>query len=131
MRALLDTNVLIRHLRQDPPDQGAAATAFLSAAHELLLTDVVVAEVVYVLESFYRQPRARVARAIRMLLGLPGIVVSDPTLLLRAVELYEDARVDFAEAYIAAAAEHWRVGLVASFDRSLDRVGSVRRTEPT
>ena len=53
MTAFVDTNVLIRHLTGDPPDLAARATAFLAAADELLLPDLIVAEVVYVLESFY------------------------------------------------------------------------------
>jgi len=42
--AVLDTNVLVRHLTADPPDQAARATAFLAGADELLLSDIVVAE---------------------------------------------------------------------------------------
>ena len=50
--------------------------------------------------------------------------------LLRAVEVYETDRVDFAEAYLVACAESTGVGRIASFDRSLDRVGTVERVEP-
>jgi len=57
MRALLDTNILIRHLTGDPPAQAKRATAYLGADHELVLTDLVLAEMVYVLESFYEVPR--------------------------------------------------------------------------
>ena len=46
------------------------------------------------------------------------------------IELYEVERLDFADAYLVASAESTGVGIVASFDRSLDRVGSVRRDEP-
>lgn len=41
----------------------ARATAYLRAETELLLTDLVVAETVYVLESFYEAPRTQVAEA--------------------------------------------------------------------
>lgn len=57
----LDTNVLIRHLTGDPPVQARRATAFLVAADELLVPDLVVAEVVFALESFYEVKRERVA----------------------------------------------------------------------
>jgi len=127
VRALLDTNVLVRHLTGDPPSQARRATALLAGAHELLLTDLVVAELVYVLESFYRQPREDVAEAARSLLALPSIATVDPDLLLRSLELYESHRLDYAEAYLAAAAEVWGVGRIASFDRGLDRVASIKR----
>jgi len=44
--------------------------------------------------------------------------------------VYELDRLDFAEAYLVAQAETSGVGAVVSFDRSLDRVGTVRRYEP-
>ena len=131
MSAFLDTNVLIRHLTGDPPALARRASAFLATADELLLPDLIVAEVVYVLESFYEVERARVAELVRAVIGFPAIVVVDAPLLLRALEVYELERIDFAEAYLVASAEASGVGAIASFDRSIDRVSTVQRTEPT
>jgi predicted nucleic acid-binding protein len=128
--AFVDTNILIRHLTGDPPGQAARATRFLTTADELLLADLVVAEVVYVLESFYEVPRARVAELVRAVIAFPAVVVLDPALLLRALEVYETDRLDFADAYLVAQAERSGVGVVASFDKAIDRVGTVRRLEP-
>lgn len=128
--AFVDTNVLVRHLTGDPADMAALATAYLAAERELLLTDVVVAETVYVLESFYEAPRDQVAEALRSLIAFASVVTVDPALLLRALEVYEVHRVDFAEAYLVACAEGTGVNKVASFDKSLDRVGTIDRIEP-
>jgi len=128
--AFVDTNVLVRHLTGDPPDLAARATAYLTNEAELLLADVVVAETVYVLESFYKAPRSQVADAMRSLLALPCVVTVDPALMLRALEVYELERIDFAEAYLVACAESTGVNRVASFDRSIDRVGTIDRIEP-
>lgn len=130
MSAFIDTNVLVRHLTGDPPELADQATAFLAAATELFLTDLIVAETVYVLESFYRAPREAVAGAIRSLLAFEPIITIDSALLLRAVEVYEVDRLDFAEAYLVACAETTGVGEIASFDQSIDRVKSVRRRDP-
>ena len=131
MSAFVDTNILIRHLTGDPPQMAARATAYLGAEDDLYLTDLVVAETIYVLESFYEVPRPRVADAIRSLLALVSMIVVDRGLLLRAVELYETARLDFAEAYLVACAESTGIFRVASFDKTIDRVGTVIRVEPT
>jgi predicted nucleic-acid-binding protein len=64
---------------------------------------------------------------MRSLLTLRSIAVDDHDRLLRAVELYEDARIDFAEAYLAACAEYTGTNAVASFDRDLDRVSTITR----
>ncbi|MGH2734894.1 MAG: PIN domain-containing protein [Actinomycetota bacterium] len=127
--AYVDTNILIRHLTDDPPAQAGRASALLRDSERLILTDLVAAEVVYVLESFYERPRPEVAGALRSLLAVPSIAVFDHDLLLRSLELYEKFRLDFAEAYLAAAAELSGVEQAASFDRSLDRVASIRRIQ--
>jgi predicted nucleic-acid-binding protein len=106
------------------------ATAYLRTERDLLLTDLVVAETVYVLESFYEAPPGQVADAVRSLIRFDAIVCVDPSLLLRAVEVYETDRVDFAEAYLVACAESTGVGRIASFDRSIGRVRTVERVEP-
>lgn len=130
MSAFVDTNVLVRHLTGDPPEMAARATAFLRLEGELLLTDLVAAETVYVLESFYEAPRDEVAQAVRSLVAFNAIVCVDPALLLRAVEVYETDRVDFAEAYLVACAESTGIGRIASFDRSIDRIDTIERIEP-
>ena len=117
MSAFVDTNILIRHLTGDPPAQAARATRFLADADELLLVDLIVAEVVYVLESYYEVERPRIADMVRAIIGFEPIRVVDDDLVLRAIEVYELDRLDFAEAYLVASAERSGVGAVASFDR--------------
>jgi predicted nucleic-acid-binding protein len=128
--AFVDTNVLVRHLTGDPADMATQATSYLRTETELLLTDLVVAETIYVLESFYETPRETVAAAVRSLISLASVVTVDAALLLRALEVYETGRIDFAEAYLVACAESTGVDRIASFDRSIDRVPTVERVEP-
>lgn len=130
MRAFLDTNVLIRHLTGDPPDMAERATAALSSAEQLLLTDLVLAECVYVLESFYEVERTQVAELMRAAVALPSVAVIDASLLLRALEVYEIDRLDFAESYLVASAEATGMDAILSFDRSIDRVQTTSRIEP-
>ena len=130
MTSFVDTNVLIRHLTGDPPDQARRATAFLADADELLLPDLIVAEVVYVLESFYEVPADEVARLARSVIAYPPTRTLDPALLLRALEVYETHRIDFAEAYLVASAEASGIPDIISFDRSIDRVTTTNRIEP-
>jgi predicted nucleic acid-binding protein len=128
--AFVDTNILVRHLTGDPPEMARRATRFLATTDALLLADLVVAEVVYVLESFYEVPRREVARLARAIVVADRMRVVDRDLLLRAVEVYDVHRLDFADAYLVASAERTGLGVIASFDRSLDRVGTVVRVEP-
>lgn len=84
----------------------------------------------YVLESFYEVPRERVAELMRAAIGLPAIKTVDGSSLLRALEVYEVCRLDFAEAYLVAQAEATGVGEVLSFDKTIDRVNTITRREP-
>jgi predicted nucleic acid-binding protein len=129
--AFIDTKVIVRHLTGDPPEMATRATAFLTSESEILLADLVLAETVYVLESFYKAPREQIAAAMRSLLATPSVMTVDPAVLLRALEVYERDRLDFAEAYLVACAESTGVNRIASFDRSIDRVGTVERVEPS
>lgn len=126
---LLDTNVLVRHVTGQPMGQARRASAFLRGAERLDLPDLIVAELVYVLESSYRRPRWEIAAVVRAVLAFESVRAGNEPSLLRAVELYETHRIDFAEAYLAACAEE-QDGMVASFDRGLDRVPAITRIEP-
>jgi predicted nucleic-acid-binding protein len=106
------------------------ATAALVEGEQLLLTDLVLAQCVYVLESFYEVERPRVAELMRSAIAFGSIETVDTPVLLRALEVYELERVDFAEAYLVAQAEATGVREVLSFDRSIDRIKTVTRREP-
>ena len=58
----------------------------------------------------------------------PELLAEVDALRQEVADLHE--RVDFAEAYLVACAESTGVHEIASFDRSLDRVETVRRVEP-
>ena len=130
MTAFLDTNVLVRHLTNDPPEQAERATRYIQESDNLLLPDLIVAEVTFVLDSFYDFTRAEIASGLESTLSEESIVVTDVQLLLRSLEIYEIHRLDFADAYLIALAERTGVGAVASFDRDIDRPGTVTRIEP-
>lgn len=128
--ALLDTNIPIRHLTGDPPAQARRATAFLRGADELILVDLVFAELIYVLESYYERPKSEIAQMARSLLAMDSIVTADHDVLLRSLDLYELDNLDYAEAYLVALAETSGIEKVASFDRRLDRVETIERIQP-
>jgi predicted nucleic acid-binding protein len=132
VNAFIDTNVIVRHLTGDPPDLAERATKFLAAAApgELRLADLVLAEVVYVLESFYQVPRVQVAEYARAVVAFPAIRADDQAILMRAIQVYEKDRLDFTDAYLVAIAERSGVGVMASFDKAIDRVDTIQRLVP-
>ncbi len=108
----------------------ARATAALADAEWLFMADLVFAECVYVLESFYEVARPQIAELMRAAIALPSVAVVDAAILLRSLEVYELERLDFAEAYLVASAEATGEKAILSFDRSMDRVKTVSRIDP-
>lgn len=134
MTVILDTNVIVRHLTQEPPDQGQAASRFLADAQALLLTDMIVAETVHVLQSVYKAPRETIATAVRALLSMRSVSMERAQVVLRSLDLYEVGHMDFTDAYLVAFAEANDIGQVASFDKgigkSVSKASKVTRLDP-
>jgi len=130
LTAFVDTNVPSAISRATRPSPAARATDALSSGEHLLLADLVLAECVYVIETFYEVERERVAALMRAAIAPPAIRVVHEASLLRALEVYELDRSDFVEAYLVAQAEATGVDGILSFDRSIDRVAGITRREP-
>jgi len=134
MSAILDTNVIVRHLTQQPPDQGAAASRYLATADSLLLTDVIVAETVHVLHSVYQAPPSAIVLSLRALMAMRSVELQRGHVVRRAVDLYETEHMDFTDAYLVAVAEAGGIGQIASFDRGVDKAmrkaSTVTRLDP-
>ncbi len=133
-RYILDTNLLIRFLRNDHPAMSsAAAELFLQSASgkvELHLDPTIIAETAFVLISFYKQSQPEVADAIRDLITGCRLKVPLEEITLDALERFKAQPVDFPDALVAAIAAHQGVP-VASFDRDFDRFKDVKRFEPS
>jgi predicted nucleic-acid-binding protein len=135
MTRLLDTNILIRHVSGAPRDQARAATALLKGADagELLLTDVHIAEFVWVLESsIYEADRETVRGALEGILALPAITVANRSLLQDAIDLYAQRSMHWTDADLVASARAVKAVEVVSFDRFDAKIKGlgVSRREP-
>ena len=123
MRAV-DTNVIVRYLTNDDPKQAAKARALIG--HEpIFVPRTVLLEVEWVLRSVYDLPTARIIPALRALAGLPGIIVEDASLVVKAME-WTEAGMDFADALHLAASASCETFLTFDkrFSRSAARLGS-------
>jgi predicted nucleic-acid-binding protein len=100
----VDTNVLVRFVTRDDPDQFRRADALLAraaASGEAMFVDAVVAcEVVWVLRSAYGHARDEVSRVLDALLETPEVVMEDADLARRALAGYAAGKGDFADLFI-------------------------------
>lgn len=130
----LDTNVFLRHLRNDDPDRSPRATAFLERIEQGQLrvrtAETVIFETVYTLQRTYRQPKPAIRDALLALIELPGIILPGKRRFRRVFDLYVNLNISFADAYHAALMDQWKLTEVVSFDAEFDRVAGIKRLEP-
>lgn len=116
----VDTNVFLRYLTNDIPEQAdAVETLFKSAARGerlLVTTPLVVAEIVWTLQSYYHLPRERIKTAVVGILGTPGLDVDDDHIVLQAIIWYDEKNVDFIDAFHAAWLEVRGIKVAHTFD---------------
>ena len=116
----VDTNVVVRFLVGDDPDQHARAVDHFRSA-TCYVPDSVVLETVWVLGSVYAYARDDVHAALTRLLGLPNVHVADAARLRQVLAWYADG-LDFAGAMHLASAQHLP-DLVTFDQRFIKRAG--------
>ncbi len=101
----LDTNVLIRYLVQDDPDQSRLASEFIEAncsdESTGFICHVVLCELSWVLESNYGQSRNQIALVIEQLLQISQLQITEPEAVWRALSDFKKSNADFADHLIA------------------------------
>ena len=100
----IDTNVVVRYLTGDDPDQAARARGIVDT-EEVFVCTTVLLEAAWVLRSVYSFAGEEVAVALRAFSGLPSVAVEDPALLAVALDRAEKG-MDFADALHLGAAAH-------------------------
>ena len=134
-KSFVDTNLFIRYLTNDDPVKADRVEKLLDQAAggsvKLVTTELVIAEIVWVLESFYEMTNVAIAPLVRGILATPGLEVINGALVGRALELYEGQGIDFIDGYIAAVMEKNGIEEIYSFDRKhISRIRNITRKEP-
>jgi len=126
---LVDTNLIVRYLVQDHDKHARAAGKLFDACDRgdvvIVVLPVVLAECVFVLESFYRHPRAAVASALGGLISSPGVEIDEVTLYLDALDRYQRTKFHVVDCLIAAAAVAKNLP-VSTFDQDFRKFSDVR-----
>ena len=127
-RRLVDTNLIVRYLVQDNEKHAKAAGKLFDACDRgdvvIVVLPAVLAECVFVLESFYEHPRGDIASALGRLISSPGVEI-DAAIHLDALDRYRKTKVHFVDCLIAATAATENMP-VASFDQDFRKFTDVR-----
>jgi predicted nucleic-acid-binding protein len=124
----LDTNVLVRFLVQDDPEQSAMATKLISGLTEAqpgFICREVLVELVWVLERAYGLVRADIARAIDGLLEAQELVVEAADRAALATDRYRKGGAGFADQMIALAGQGAGCAETVTFDRKASAIAGM------
>lgn len=129
----LDANVILRLLLADDPAQSPRAKALFELAQAgrltLFISHVTLAEVSWVLLSYYQFERSKLAQTLRELVLHEGVEVDDSDVMLDAFERFGRMNVDFIDCYTAALAKAQGC-IVVTDDRDFRKFADVTARRP-
>jgi predicted nucleic-acid-binding protein len=122
----LDTNVLIRFLVQDEPVQGRKAAAYIesaaSAGEQILISNIVLCETVWVLDSAYGFAKEEIQSAVEKLLQTATFAFETKDVVEAAFHDYRKTSVDFADCLIGRVNSSLGCEPTATFDTALRKL---------
>lgn len=123
MRHYCDFNFVISYLLADTPETYLKTKEVFNQVQtgkiSLVLEQTVFAEIVIILSSFYKAPKAKIAEVLYKLLAYKGIICEHKEKLLLALNLYTDHDLHIIDCLIAAKTEDVNNSTVFSFNRDL------------
>ena len=122
----VDTNVWVRYVTNDDPEQAQRALKLLENADGVFIAKTVLLEFEWVLRAVYDLPPASIQRALLHILGLPIVQAEAAGQVARALEYYTQG-LDFADALHLAGSETAEAFYTfdAQFVRKARKVGAV------
>jgi predicted nucleic-acid-binding protein len=117
----VDTNVFLRFLTNDDPAKAKRAEGLFRKAVEgkvkLVTSLLVVAEIVWTLESFYKLQKSDIASKVEKILNTPNLKCEESSLILMALDLYVQQNIDFVDAFHAFYLRERGLDRIITYDR--------------
>ena len=131
---IIDANIILRFLTNDIPKQADHCTKLLkrieSGLEEVWLPDLVLADIVWTLEKFYKQPKQRIQELLIPILELKGLRHNNKKISKLAFQLYVEKNIDWTDAFVAAQMITQKKCEIYSYDSKFDKVDGINRLEP-
>ena len=130
----IDANIILRFLTNDLPDQADRAASLLRKLENredtAFLPDLILADIIWVLEGYYKQPRAQIRDWMTTILSLPGLEFSNKEMALTALDIYVENKIGWSDAFTASQMLACGITEIYSFDHHFDKIKGITRIEP-
>jgi predicted nucleic-acid-binding protein len=122
----LDTNVLVRLLARDDAKQAAAADAAIAKGG--WVSQLVLAEAVWVLDAVYARTPRQLAAALELLLAHESLVLQDADVVAAALAQFRaKPALGFSDCLVLEIARKAGHLPLATFDKALGRLAGAQR----
>ena len=130
-RPLLDTNVIIRFLTNDSPREADKVEKLLKEAktNSLEIPDIVIAEILYVLLSFYQIDKSEAIEKIAQLIEFEKIKINKK-IIKKALEIYKNYPLSFVDAYLCSLVANNKNSFIYTFDKNLHKIKETKSKSP-
>ncbi len=120
---ILDTNVILRFLLKDISELYQRAEQVFQLVEndklEVLLSDLVLSECIWVLEKFYKVPRQQISQNLLVFLQAKGVITETPKLVLeKGLSTWSKSSLDWTDALLVAKSTHGNTKLI-TFDQEI------------
>lgn len=130
----IDTNIFIRFFVNDGTQEHKIVEKFFNklvvSDTKYMTSTMVIAEIIWVLEKYYKMEKKNVCENIRLILDTPNILIKEKYILHNAIETFKKQNIDFIDAYNYAYALKNGSSKIISYDKHFDRLALLKRTEP-
>ena len=120
-KVVIDTNLLVRYLINDDQKKAEAVDNLLDKAIKgevrIVVPSVIIAELVWVLESFYQLKAEDILELVEAIINTSGLDVTDKSTVISALRLYKNRNIDFIDAWIIEFAKERGIKTIYTFDK--------------
>ncbi|UCH97946.1 MAG: PIN domain-containing protein [Candidatus Aminicenantes bacterium] len=130
----IDTNILLRYLTGDDPIKYERCRDLFKRVLEkkilLLTSDMVIAELIWTLHSFYNVSKEEIIEKVTIMINTPNLKILNKKLLSEALVLFSQENIDYIDAYNAVFMKNKGCTQIFSYDKDFDCIEDIKRMEP-
>ena len=134
MIAFLDSNILVYYVTRIDEEKADRCLALMNLLEQgeidLATSELVIAEVVWLLQRRTSLSREEIREALLPLIQLPNLRVPNKQLWHRVFDLYCEKHVDFTDAHNAVMMKRAGITEIYSYDKDFDKIESISRITP-
>ena len=131
MKRFIDTNLFLRYFTNDDEVKARRVLELLQRVERgeerLITSPLVIFEIIFTLEKFYRVSRNEIRELMLPILALKGMEVSFKGIYEQALELYVKHSISFTDAFNAAFMLTKDIKEIYSYDEDFDKIKEIKR----